>query len=347
MAVHQQTRPSTATVVRIVVTTVLVLAIIYAIYQVRSVLILALVALFLAVGLDPAVRILERRGLKRGQAVTLIFVASILFIAGFIAAVVPPLISQVAHFASNLPHYVQDLADKNPRIARFVSENDISTKLKDATSHVPSIIGGSLGKVVGVAGSVASAFFNMLTVFVLTIYFLLSLAKIREGSLRLVPRSERERVAKLVDPILEKVGAYVGGNIATSIIAGAVSFIFLISARVPYPVALALWVAIADLIPLVGATLGAIPAVIVAFFASPLQGIATVVFFIIYQQVENYFVVPRVMKKAVDLSPAAVLVAALVGAGLLGFVGALMAIPAAAALKIVVHEVVVPRSESA
>ncbi|MEA2486468.1 MAG: hypothetical protein QOF16_122 [Actinomycetota bacterium] len=330
-----------------VVTTVAVLATIYAIYQVRSVLILAIVALFLAIGLDPAVRILERRGLKRGQAVALIFLAAILFIGGFIAAVVPPLISQVAHFATNLPHYVQDLADKNPRIAQFVSQNDISQKLKDATSHVPSIIGGSVGKVLGVAGSVASAFFNMLTVFVLTIYFLLSLAKIRDGTLRLVPRSERDRVARLVDPILEKVGAYVAGNIATSMIAGVASFIFLLSGRVPYPVALALWVAIADLIPLVGATLGAVPAVVVAFFASPLQGIATLIFFLVYQQVENYYVAPKVMTKAVDVSPAAVLLAALIGAGLLGFVGALMAIPAAAALKIIAHEVILPRTEKA
>lgn len=344
---REQARPSTATVVRIVVTTVAVLAMFYAIYQVRSVLILAIVALFLAVGLDPAVRMLERKGVKRGQAVALIFAATLVFIGGFIAAVVPPLISQVTHFAANLPHYVQDLANNNPRIARFVSQNDISQKLQDATSHVPSIIGGSLGKVVGIAGSVASAFFNMLTVLVLTIYFLLSLAKIRDGTLRLVPKSERERVAALVDPILEKVGAYVAGNIATSLIAGVVSFVFLLSAHIPYPVALALWVAIADLIPLVGATLGAVPSIIVAFFASPWQGIATVVFFIIYQQVENYYVSPKVMTKAVDVSPAAVLLAALIGAGLLGFVGALMAIPAAAALKIITHEVLLPRTERA
>jgi predicted PurR-regulated permease PerM len=228
-----------------------------------------------------------------------------------------------------------------------VQENDIATKLRDATQNAPSIIGGSLGKVLGVAGSLASTFFNFLTVIVLTIYFLLSLGKIRTGTLKLVPKSKRKRTQELVDPILEKIGAYIAGNITISIIAGVVSFVFLVIVQIPYPVALSLWVAIADLMPLVGATLGAVPAVVVAFFDSPAQGIATLAFFLAYQQLENYVIAPRVMNKAVDVAPAAVLLAALIGASLLGFVGALMAIPAAAAIKIVANEIMLPRAENA
>ena len=151
----------------------------------------------------------------------------------------------------------------------------------------------------------------------------------------------------MADPILTKIGGYIAGNFVVSVVAGTVSFIFLVIAGVPYPVALALWVAIADLIPLVGATLGAVPAVIVAFFVSVPVGIATLIFFFIYQQFENYVVAPRVMTKAVDLSPAAVLLSALIGAGLLGVVGVLMAVPAAAAIKLIVQEVVVPQAEKA
>jgi predicted PurR-regulated permease PerM len=290
------------------------------------------------------VRKLEGWRLSRGQAVAVIFAATVLFIAAFIAAVIPPLVRQVGSFATNLPEYVQDLSERYPAVDEWVQENDIATKLRDATQNAPSIIGGSLGQVLGVAGSVASSFFNFLTVIVLTIYFL---GRIRSGTLKLVPKSKRKRTQELVDPILEKIGAYIAGNITISIIAGVVSFVFLVIVQVPYPVALALWVAIADLMPLVGATLGAVPAVIVAFFASPAQGIATLAFFAAYQQLENYVIAPRVMNKAVDVSAAAVLLAALIGASLLGFVGALMAIPAAAAIKIIVNEIMLPRAEQA
>jgi predicted PurR-regulated permease PerM len=339
--------PSTIVIVRIVVTIAATLILLYAAYLIRSVLILIFVAAFLAVGLDPVVRQLERLKLSRGQAVAVLFLGILLFLTAFVAAVVPPLVQQVTTFATNLPSYVTDLAHSNPRIERWVTANDIAGKLRNATQSAPAIIAGSLGRVLGIAGSVLASLFNALTVLVLTIYFLLSLSRIRTGTLRLVPRTKRERTSALLDPILQKIGSYIAGNIAISVIAGLLAFIFMTVARVPFPLALALWVAIADLIPLVGATLGAIPAVIVAAFASIPLGIATVVYFIFYQQVENYLIAPRVMTQAVDLSPAAVLLAALIGASLLGFVGALMAIPAAAAIKLITHELLLPRAESA
>lgn len=346
MATATREPPSTRTVIRIVLTVVAILLILYAAYLVRSILVLVLIAAFLAVGLDPAVRRLEKIGLRRGLSVTVIFLTALLFIVGFALAIVPPLVKQVTSFATDFPTYVQDLAENNPRIKEFVEENQIQSKLQDAVGGIPTVIGSSFGSVLGVAGSVLSALFNALTVLVLTIYFLLSLSRIRAGSLRLVPKSKRARVGELMDPILEKIGGYIAGQITVALIASILSFIFLAVTGVPFPVALALWVAIAALIPLVGATLGAIPAVIVAFFDSTGLGIATLVFFLVYQQVENYVIAPRVMTKAVDVSPAAVLLAALIGGSLLGFVGALMAIPFAASLKLITQEVVVPRAES-
>ncbi|MEA2486213.1 MAG: hypothetical protein QOD46_1324, partial [Actinomycetota bacterium] len=337
--------PRTLTVFRIVFAVVAALILVYAAYLVRSILVLVLVAGFLAVGLDPAVRAIERLGLRRGVAVAALFVAIVLFIGGFLFAVIPPLVEQVTNFAAHLPKYVEDLAHHNPRIERFIIQNDIPDKLRSATKSAPTLIGGSLATLIGVAGSVIGSVFKVLTVLVLTIYFLMSLHRIRRGTLRLIPLSRRERATALVDPMLEKVGGYVAGNLAISLIAGALAFIFLALAHVPFPVALALWVAIADLIPLVGATLGAVPAVIVAFVGSIPLGIATIVYFIVYQQTENYLIAPRVMTRAVDLSPAAVLLAALIGASLLGFVGALMAIPAAASLKLIMQEIVLPMAE--
>lgn len=345
MAQRAKEGPSTATIFRVVFTAAAAFLVLYSLYKVRSVLLLVFVAAFLAVGLDPAVAFLERKGIKRGWAVTIIFLSLVLVLVGFVAAVVPPLVEQITNFATKLPEYIDDLAARNQRIAEYVQDNDIADKLRESIGSAPTQISGSLGTVVGVAGSVLAKIFNAITVIVLTIYFSLSLRRAREGSLKLVPKSRRQRVKELVDPILEKIGSYIAGNVAVSIIAGLVSFLFFAIAGIPYPVALALWVAIADLIPLVGATLGMIPAVIVAFFLGWPLGVVTLVFFLIYQQVENYVIVPRVMTKAIDISPAAVLLAALIGGSLLGFVGALIALPFAAAIKLLAQEVLMPKME--
>jgi predicted PurR-regulated permease PerM len=337
--------PSTATVARVTFTVLGCLLAVYLAYVLRNVLVLVVVAAFLAVGLDPAVRRLERWGVRRGGAVALIFFAAVVFIAAFVAAVIPPLVRQIGTFARDLPGYVQDLSDKNPRVKAWVVDNDIPQRLRDALRDVPGLIAGSLGNVVGIAGSVLAALFNALTVIVLTIYFMLSLSRIREGSLKLVPKSHREQVRDLLDPILEKIGGYIAGQVMVALIAGVLAFAYLLLTGVPFPIALALWVSIAALIPLVGATIGAVPAVVVAFVTSVPLGIATVVYFVVYQQIENYLIAPRIMTRAVDISPAAVLLAALMGGSLLGFVGALMAIPAAAALKLITQEVLLPRAE--
>jgi predicted PurR-regulated permease PerM len=265
----------------------------------------------------------------------------------FTAAVIPPLVSQVTRFATDLPNYVENLAENNPRIQEWVEENDIGEQLKNAAGDVPKVISSSFGNALGVAGSVAGALFNGLTILVLTIYFSLSLSHIREGSMKLVPKSRRAEVTRFMDPVLEKIGGYIAGQVAVALLAGALALIFMAAIGVPFPVALALWISLSALIPLVGATLGAIPAVIVAFFTSVPLGIATLVYFIVYQQVENYIIAPRIMTRAVDISPAAVLLAALIGGNLLGFVGALMAIPAAASIKLFVQEIFLPKAEAA
>lgn len=347
MASTVKERPGNGTIVRIVLVVAATSLLLAGVYVIRHILLLVLVAAFLAVGLDPAVRRLEKMGIRRGFAISLIFLGALAFIAGFIAAVIPPLVEQIAEFAGNLPNYVRDLAENNPRIREWINSNDIPAKLQSAVSDIPTVIGGSLGNVVGIAGSVLSALFNGLTVMILTIYFLSSLSHIREGSMKLVPRSKRDKVSELLDPILEKIGGYIAGQISVALLAGILAFLFLAIAGVPFPVALALWVAISALIPMVGATLGAIPAVIVAFFTSTGLGIATLIYFIVYQQVENYVIAPRIMTRAVDISPAAVLLSALIGGSLLGFVGALMAIPTAASLKLIFQEVVLPRTEKA
>jgi predicted PurR-regulated permease PerM len=337
--------PSTRTVVRIVVTVTATVLLLVAAYRVRAILLLALVALFLAIGLDPGVRRLQSVGLNRGPAIAAIFLGFVLLLIVFTLLLLPPLVGQTVEFAANLPEVVQDFAAANPRVQEWVDENDVSARLEQAVSNIPAAIGGSLTGVLGIAGSVAAGIFNVVTVAILTVYFSIGLLDIHEGALKLVPRARRARVAPLLERALQKIGGYIAGQVTVAAIGGLVAGAFLTIIRVPYSVALGMFVAFAALIPMVGTTIGAIPAIAVAFFNSVPQGLATIVFLVVYQQLENTLISPRVMTKAVDLSPAAVLLSALIGGSLLGFVGALMAIPTAASIKIIFQEVVFPLAE--
>ncbi len=340
-------QPTNGTVARIVVVVLGVLLLAYGVYLVRQVLVLVVVALFLAIGLDPVVRMLQRARLPRGAAVAAVFVGALLFIAGFVASVTPPLVRQTVRLAEQIPDFAEELSDRSGRFADLDRRYDISDRLRSAVDDLPGLVAGSAGSVLGVARSVGRAFFSILTVTVLTIYFMLDLPKLIQGGARLLARSRRERTQALADIVFKRISGYMIGQVGVSLFAGVTSFIVLSVLGVPYSLPLAMWVSLAALIPMVGATLGAIAPVIVAFFDGTGTGIATVIFFLLYQQFENYVVQPRVMRQAVDISAAAVLLAALVGGTLLGFVGALLAIPMAASIKAITQEVWLPRQEAA
>ncbi|MGW0483385.1 AI-2E family transporter [Nonomuraea sp. NPDC003214] len=309
-----------------------------------SALILIVVSLFLAVGLNPAVRRLEERGLRRGAAIGMVFAAVIGFFVLFGVAVVPALSQQTGQFVEQLPAYIEQLL-ANPGVRELDQRFGLLERAQDY------LLSGNMGTQVfsgllGAAGVVVSVLFSALTVLILTLYFLASLRSITGLGYRLVPKSRRERVRLLGDEVLRRVGGYVAGNLIISLIAGVTSFLFLSIAGVPYALPLAIIVAVTDLVPLIGAAIGAGVASIVGFFVSMPVGIACLVFFIAYQQVENYLIAPRVMKTSVDVPAAATIVAALIGGALLGIVGALLAIPVAAAIQLILAEVVLPRQES-
>jgi len=339
--------PSNSTIARIVVVILGALLLARGIYLIRDILVLVVVALFLAIGLDPAVRALGRVRFPRALAVVTVLVLGLVFIGGFFAAVIPPLVRQTARLAEQIPDFAEELSDRIGRFADLDERFDISSRLRSAINDAPNLAGRSFGSALGIARSVGSAVFSILTVLVLTIYFMLDLPKLVDGAAKLVARTRRDRIRAHADVVFRSISQYIIGNLAVSVIAGALYYITLSILGVPYALPLAMWVAIADLIPMVGATLGAIPATIVAFFHGVPTGIGTAIYFIVYQQVENYVVAPRVMREAVNISPAAVLLAALMGATLLGFVGALIAIPIAASIKIITQEVWLPRQESA
>ncbi|MEV4222849.1 AI-2E family transporter [Nonomuraea sp. NPDC049725] len=305
-----------------------------------STIILVIVAMFLAVGLNPAVEALQRRGMARRWAISIVFAAVIVAFTLFGLAVVPPVSQQLSDFVQAVPGYVAELR-AHPTVRALEADYQI---LQQLASFVTGTLAASLASgVVGAGLVVLDGLFTTVTLLVLMLYFLGSLHTIKAYLLKLVPASRRERTSAISEQILAGIGGYVAGNVLISVIAGVITWIFLSIAGVDYALALSLIVALTDLIPLVGATIGAVVVTSVALLGSVPAGIACAIFFLIYQQVENYLIYPRIMKQSVNVTPAVTVIAALFGGALLGIVGALLAIPVAAAIALIIREVVIPR----
>jgi predicted PurR-regulated permease PerM len=308
-----------------------------------SILVLIFIALFLAIGLNPAVTRLRSWGLRRGLAVTVIALAVVLLLCGGVFALVPPLVTQTGQLIENVPDFIESL-QRNETVRDLVQRYDILSRVQSALDA--GTVTNALGGVVGGARLLFGTIFNVLTVLVLVIYFLAAFDRIKEGGYALVPRSRRQRVRLLTDEILGKVGAYMVGAIAIAVLAGLSTWVFAMIVGLAYPFALAVVVAVCDLIPQIGATLGAVVVSLVGLAASLPTGIACIVFFVIYQQVENYLIYPNVMRRSVKVSDVAAVTAALLGVGLFGVIGALIAIPMVAAIQLIVREVVNPSMEN-
>ena len=320
---------------RATLTVVAVLALLAAAWSVRNILLLVLVATVLAVGLDPQVRWLQRRRVSRAWAVTIIGLLGVGFLALFAWLVIPQAVRQAQELARDFPSYLDRLRTSTGTLGTMETKYHLSERLQQASSQLPDL---AIGKIPSITAGAGSVIVNTLTVVVLTIYFLLGLERGHSAGQRIVAGEHADRNSRILDESLERIGGYVSGNIFISIIAGTLAFLVLEILGVPFAAALAVWVAIADLIPGVGAMLGAVVCVIVALFSSIGDGIAVAVYFIVYQRVENYVILPRVMTKAIDLSAPTVIITLLIGSSLAGLAGALIALPIAAALKVIVRE---------
>jgi predicted PurR-regulated permease PerM len=309
----------------------------YGLYSIRGILVQVLVALFITVSLEPAVHWLTERGMRRGLAVTTIFVVAFGALLGFLISVIPSLIDQGRELIEDLPGYVGELQARSGRFRELNDRFDLTSRLEGVISSVPGRIGSG---VLGFTGRLFGALFSGLTVLVFTAYFMADLPRLRNGLVRLFPAERRVRAKQVVDLVVDKVGGYMIGNIIVAIVAGVFSYLAFRLLGVPFATPLAVLVAVFDLIPMIGATLGAVVGVLVALFTSPLWPTTVLVaaFFVAYQQIENYLIVPRVLKTTVDIGAAAVLLAGLIGGTLLGLVGALMAIPVAAAFNVLLNE---------
>ena len=296
-----------------------------------------LIAMFLAVALNPAVDTFQRwLRLRRVLAISLTFLIGIVVTVGIGLLLVPPLIDAGQQLAHDAPGYVDRLGRTG--LVRDLNDRfDVIDRLKEFVNGLPNRVGGA-GAAVNAAHTLLSGLVGGITVLVLTFLFLIYGRNLRDQAVEMLPQRHRGRAENVLDRMYKSVGGYVAGNLVVSLIAGVAAYIALKILGIPAAVALAFWVGISDLVPLVGATVGAIPAVAVAFFSGWPTGVAVAAYFIVYQQVENHFVQPLVMRRTTSLNPLLVLIAVLLGAQLLGILGALIAIPVGSMIKILIQD---------
>jgi predicted PurR-regulated permease PerM len=328
------------TILRVLLLVLTVAVALEVIWIARHVLSWVVIALFLALALDPLVRFIQRRtGLGRGLSITVAYVILLIVIVAVGATFVPRLIDEVNGFVQALPNYVHDVTHGRGRLGFLETKYHVVEKVR------AQVKAGGAKKVLGLSGaalsvtkSVISIVAATVTIVFLTFFMLLEGGAWMERIYSLFPDESRDRWRRVGDDIYRTVGGYVTGNILISLIAGASITVVLLIMGVPYAVALGLLVAFLDLIPLAGATIAGVIVAVVAFLHSVPAGIVIVVFFVVYQQVENHFLQPVIYGRTVQLSPLAVLVSVLVGAELAGIIGALAAIPVAGAIQVIVRD---------
>jgi predicted PurR-regulated permease PerM len=306
--------------------------------DISSVLVIIGLALFIAVGLDPILVFLINRGVGRGVAVGVVTLGFVLVIAVFVVAAVSPLSHEIQALVKNYPRYKANIAAGKGWAGKLAVKLHLTSYLK-GRSKLKIPIGGVLG-----AGKLLLSFgVATISVVALTIYFLIALPGVKRLWLSLIPRSRRVRAGLLTDEVFGRVGGFMLGNLVTSLISGIGTYVWLLIFGVPDALLLAVLVAIFDLIPLVGSTIAGVVVSLVALTKGLPVGLATVGFYVVYRYLEDYLLNPRVMKHTVKVTPGLTIIATLIGATLLGLIGALIAIPVAATVHLLLEEVAVPR----
>jgi predicted PurR-regulated permease PerM len=346
---RQQERPSTRTVIRVVAVVAASVLALYVIYRLRTPISWVLLAAFIAVAASGPVNRLNRM-MPRGLAIAIVYAGIILTPIVIGAILIPPLVEAATNLVNDLPDYAQDLEQtfsENETLQNLNEDYDLTGELESVARDAAGQLGDAAGTLADIGGGIVSSLFAVITILVLSMFLVSRGRRWIDALLERRRPREAESIRRALDAMGYAVGGYVGGALAQATIAGIVAFIFLEILGIPSPLALAVVIAIFDIVPLVGATLGAVIVGIVIAFAGDFPGdlIAWAVFAVAYQQFENYVVQPRIQSRAVDLDPFIIVIAALFGGTLLGVIGALVAIPVAAAMQIGVREYLTYRRE--
>jgi predicted PurR-regulated permease PerM len=315
-----------------------------AVYSVRGTLVLVFLALFIAVGLEPVVAFFTRHRVRRSFAVLIVVLVAAGIVAAFVYSAISPMEHEINELTTQVPKWRSEIGSGKGTVGRVARDLHLSYYLSGTGSK--SLTSGLASGALGAGKEVLSAVTSFLVVVILTVYFLAALPSIKRFTVHLVPRSRRERFALLLDDVLAGVGGYLLANLFTSLIAGLGTYIWATVFDIPYSILLGLLVALFDLVPVVGSTIAGVFVSLVALSVSLPTAIATGAFYVAYRFIEDYLLVPRVMRQAVNVSPVVTVLAVIIGGALLGIIGALVAIPIAAGIKLVLEQSVFPRLDN-
>jgi len=306
-------------------------------------------SIFIALGLDPVVRFLGRRGLKRPIAIVTVVLAVLGIFGSLIWSLAPTLVSQTAHFVRQAPDLLKGITQLD-WVVRLDSQ--FGGAIKNGLTNFGAFLGDSanwpsmLGGLVQVGLSIFNGFFAGLVIIVLSIYFMASLESSKQWLYKMISKSKRPQFVTISEQIFNSVGRYVMGQISIAMINAVFAFIMMTIVGIPFALLLACVAFLLALIPLVGSVSAAILIALVALSVSPIHALIAVIYCLVYMQVEAYLISPRIMQRAVDVPGAVVVVGALVGGTLLGVLGALIAIPVAASIILILRQVWMPRQET-
>lgn len=318
--------------------------------QLTTIIMYVVAALFVALGLDPVVRWLERKGLNRPLGIAVVFGGFVLLIAGLLAIIIPMIANQVSQLMRSAPLLFSDITqqdwfrDLNSRFGKFVDFDGLLSTGQDLVSRPENwaqVAGGVWQAGVGIANGLTAA----LIVLILTLYFLASLKTIKRAFYSLVPRSGRAKVMDITEQVTKSVGGYVNGMVILAFINAVLGFIMMTIVGVPFAGLVAVGVFLLALIPLIGSVVATVLVGIVALFNSPTTAVIAVVYYLIYMQIESYLLTPRIMNRVVSVPGSLVVIGALAGGTLLGLLGALISIPVTAMVLMIIKQVWVPRQE--
>jgi predicted PurR-regulated permease PerM len=328
-------------IARNVLVVVSVFLVLYVIWLLRQPISWLVIAAFLAIALAGPVNFLQRY-MKRGLAIALVYFTLLLIPIGLGALLLPPIVNQISDVATNAPSYVNDVEDyvhKNKTLNDLNDKYDITQKLNEEAAKLPSKAGDAAKVLRDIGFGLVSSIFAGVTILILSIFMVAAGPRWIEGFIRMQRPEHAERIERTLRRIANAVGNYVGGALLQATIAGLSSFVMLTILGVPFAGPLAVVIFVFDLIPVVGATIGAVlVGIVTAFVNFPIALIIWVVFAIVYQQIENYLIQPQIQKRATKIEAFVVLVAVLFGSTLFGILGAILAIPAAASIQIALHE---------
>ena len=334
---------SVRSILRIVLTVVCVAIALYLLYRLRRPIGWLLIATFLALALSGPVNYLATR-MRRGLAITVVYLVLLAIPMALIALIVPPLITEGNKFAENVPEYANEVTNfvkDNERLRKINEDYDITGQLEKEAGKLPDRLGGAAGTLRDVGFGIVSSAFALVTILVLTAFMLSSGRRWTDAAIRMRPPEQRQRLRRSLDHMGQAVGGYVAGALTIALIAGVVTYIVLLILGVPFSAPLAVIAGLFSLMPLVGATIAAVLIGVVTLFENfPVATIIWVIWAIVYQQFENHVIQPQVQKRTVHVQPIITIVAVLFGATLLGVVGALVAIPVAASIQILIREYV-------